>query len=256
MERQIDLTGKVAIVTGASRGIGRDTALALARAGAHVVVAARSTSESPSRLPGTIEDTARQVEALGRRALAIPTDITKDEQVQSLVERTLQEFGRIDILVNNAAVNSPSVFAELPLRRWDLVMNVNLRGTVLCTHLVLPHMLRQGNGHIINLSSYMAIGRVKGALAYSVSKMAVEKFTEGLGWELAGTGVAVNCLRIEMDLASEGWTFLNPDVDVSTWEKPELAARCILWLLGQPPQYTGQVVMIRELQALGVVPRE
>jgi len=247
---QEPFAGKVAVVTGASRGIGRATALAFARAGAQVVLAARSTSQSPGKLPGTIDEVACQIEALGGRALAVPTDVTKDEQVEALVQRTLAELGRVDVLVNNAAVNYPYPFVDTPMRRWDLVLNVNLRGTVLCTKLFLPHMLARGQGAIVNLSSYLAMASVPRTLAYGVSKMAIERFTEGLARELAGSGVSVNCLRIEVDIATEGWTYLNPDVDTSAWERPEAAAEAILWLAAQPPSFTGRVVTIEEVRRL------
>ncbi len=250
MREGTPLAGKVAVVTGASRGIGRATAIALARAGADVVVAARTVEEGQARLPGTIAETAREVEALGRRVLAVPTDLTRDEQVEELVRRTLETFGRADILVNNAAVNYMAPFAEMPMRRWDLVLNVNLRGTVLCTRLFLPHMLERGRGTIVNVSSYLAVAPMPRTLAYGVSKIAIEKFSQGLAQELLGTGVSVNCLRIETNVASEGWTFLNPGTDYSTWERPEGAAECIVWLAMQPPTLTGLVLSMADVRRL------
>ncbi len=248
MERPF--AGKVAVVTGASRGIGRATAIALAEAGAKVVLAARSTSQSPGKLPGTIDETARQIEAIGGVALAVPTDVSRDDEVEALVERTLREMGQVDILVNNAAINYPYLLVETPMRRWDLVLNVNLRGTVLCTKAFLPYLLERRQGTIINLSSYLAVVPFPRTLAYSVSKIAIEKFTEGLGKELAGTGVSVNCLRIEVNIATEGWTYLNPNVDTSSWEKPEVAAEAILWLAAQPPSFNGRIVTIEEVRNL------
>src|SRR3972149_251456 len=114
------LEGQVAVVTGASRGIGRAIAIDFARAGADIVVSARSSESAPSKLPGTIEQTVREVETTGRRALAVATDVTDEAQVQRLAERTLAEFGRIDILVNNAGISFPGPFAQTPLKRWGL----------------------------------------------------------------------------------------------------------------------------------------
>ncbi|MBI1886520.1 MAG: SDR family NAD(P)-dependent oxidoreductase [Chloroflexi bacterium] len=242
------LKDRIAVVTGASRGIGRATAVALARAGAHVVVTARSSEASPSRLPGTIEDTARQVEALGRRALAVPTDVTNDEQVEAMASRVLDEFGRVDIVVNNAGISFPAPLAETPIRRWDLVLGVNLRGTVLCTKAFLPKMLEQKSGHIINVSSGLAEVLMPGMLSYSVSKIAIEKLTEGLGLELQPHGIAVNCLRIEMSIATEGWTYRNPDIDYSDWEKPDAAADCVVWLATRDPSLTGRTLTIAEIR--------
>ncbi len=246
------LQGTVAVVTGASRGIGRAVALALAQDGADIVCSARSTEAAPSKLPGTIEETARAVEALGRRALAVPCDISREQDVDELAERAISHFGRIDVLVNNAAVNFWAPLAELPIRRWDLVLNVNLRGTVLCAKAFLPGMLEQESGRIINVSSGaaadMEISAELGIIPYAVSKVAVEKLTEGMALELAPKGIAANCLRIETSVATEGARFLNPDVDYSDWETPEAAADALLWLAGREPGYTGHVVTIAEVQ--------
>ena len=242
------LQDAVAVVTGASRGIGRAIALALAGEGAHVVCSARSSEANPSKLPGTVEEAARQVQALGRRGLAYPCDVTKEEEVEALARRTLAEFGRIDILVNNAGISFPATLSETPMKRWDLVMNVNLRGPVLCTKAFLPQMMEQGSGRIINISSYLAEAFLPGMLSYSVSKIALERLTQGLAIELQPYGIAVNALRIEVFIASEGWMLRNPDLDYSTWEKPEAAAEAVAWLASREPGYTGQVVTIAEVR--------
>jgi NAD(P)-dependent dehydrogenase (short-subunit alcohol dehydrogenase family) len=165
---------------------------------------------------------------------------------------TVADFGRVDILVNNAAVNYWAPFAETPTKRWDLVLNVNLRGTVLCTKAFLPLMLEQGSGRIINVSSGAATdveATVElGILAYSVSKAAVEKLAEGLALELRPHEIAVNCLRIEMGIATEGARLMNPDMDYSDWEKPEAAAEALLWLATRELAYTGHVVTIAEVR--------
>src|SRR2546425_5318853 len=116
MSREQPLLDQVAVVTGASRGIGKQIAIDFAAAGADVVVTARSSEKARSKLPGTIEETAREVEALGRRALAVTMDITSEEQIAEMARRALKEFGRCDILVNNAAISSPAAFHETPLR--------------------------------------------------------------------------------------------------------------------------------------------
>lgn len=240
------LSGQIAVVTGASRGIGRAIAVDFARAGADVVVAARSSEKAPSKLPGTIEDTAREVEAAGRRALAVPMDVTDEAQVQAMAQRTLEEFGRVDILVNNAGVSFPAPFSRTSLKRWDLVMNVNLRGPVMCTQAFLPRLLEQGGGRIINISSYLSEVLMPGMMSYSVSKIALETFTRALAAELQPKSIAVNALRIEMNIVTEGWQYLNPDIDYSDWEKPQAASEATLWLATRDPSYTGQVVTIAE----------
>ncbi len=242
------LSGQVAVVTGASRGIGRAIALDLARAGADVVVAARSSEKAPTKLPGTIEDTAREVEVAGRRALAIPMDVTDEAQVQAMAQRTLEEFGRVDILVNNAGISFPAPFSQTSLKRWDLVMSVNLRGPVMCTQAFLPRMLEQGGGRIINITSYLAEVLMPGMMSYSVSKIALEKLTQALAAEVQPKSIAVNALRIEVNIVTEGWQYLNPSIDYSNWEKPDAASEATLWLATRDPSYTGQVVTIGEVR--------
>jgi len=248
-----NLQDAVAVVTGASRGIGRAVALALAREGADIVCAARSTDDAPSRLPGTVEETARRVQALGRRALAVRCDVSDEGQVAALADRTLAEFGRIDILINNAAVNSRAPFVETPAKAWDLVLKVNLRGTVLCTRAFLPQMLKQEGGRIINVSSgavtdAAAAARL-GIIPYAVSKAAVEKLTETVALELRPQHVAVNCLRIEAAVATEGARLVSEDADIASgWLAPEAVAEALRWLATRDLSYTGRVVTVAEAQ--------
>src|SRR5262245_26081668 len=140
--------GKVAFVTGASRGVGRSIALALAREGCDVVIAAK-TVEADARLPGTIHDAAAEVEKLGRRALAVRMDVRDDQQVERAVKEALDKFGRVDYLVNNAGALHWKPMTETPMKRFDLVMGVNARGAFACTELLLPAMISQGYGHIL-----------------------------------------------------------------------------------------------------------
>jgi citronellol/citronellal dehydrogenase len=246
----MEIKDSVAVVTGASRGIGRAAALALARAGAHVVCAARSTTAVPSRIPGTIDDVAHQVRALGRRALAVRCDISQEAQVDVLACCTLEEFGRIDILVNNAAVNYMAPFAETSMKRWDLVLNVNLRGSVLCTKAFLPYMLKQGSGRIVNVSSSAAVDPdlARDIIPYAVSKAGLEMFTRALAVELRPNHIAVNGLRIETVVASEGARFFNPETESSNWDKPEAVGVDIFWLATREPSFTGQVLTMAEVR--------
>ncbi len=241
---------QVAVVTGASRGIGKATALALAREGATVVVTARSTEGGASKLPGTIDETARLIGEAGGRAIAVPCNVADEDDVANLAQRVLSEFGRVDILINNAGVSYPASFLDTPIRRWDLVINVNLRGSVLCTKAFLPHMVERGTGKIINVSSgAVAVDAAvtRGLLSYSVAKAAIEQFTRGLALEVKDKGVAVNCLRIEINVVTEGWTFLNPDLDYSDWERPEKVADALVWLASQPTSYTGHVLTVADI---------
>lgn len=243
----MDVQNKVAVVTGASRGIGRAIAVALATAGADVVCTARSSEASPSKLPGTIDQTAREVEALGRRALTVPMNVAREEEVEAMARRTLAEFGRIDILVNNAGISAPGSILDVPLKRWDLVMNVNLRGAYLCIRAFLPTMIEQGSGCIINVSSFASYHEGNWGLAYSVSKAALERLTTGLAAEVRQHNIAVNALQIERFVSSEGFVYLSPGADHSTWDKPEVVGEATLWLIGREPSYTGQVVTLGDI---------
>ena len=138
-----------------------------------------------------------------------------------MARRVLAEFGRMDILVNNAAVAAPGSFLEVPVRRWDLVLNVNLRGAYLCARAFLPSIIERRSGSIINVSSYAAHTEGSWGLAYSVSKAAMERLTTGLAAELSPAGIAVNALQIERYVSSEGFVYLSPGADFSTWDKPE-----------------------------------
>ena len=246
------LEGTVAVVTGASRGIGRAVAVALAAEGADVVVTARSTDAAPSRLPGTIEGTAREIEALGRHALAVPCDISREADVEELAKCVQEHFGQVEILVNNAAVNTWSSFSDISMKRWDLVLNVNLRGTVLCTKAFLPGMIERERGRVVNVSSGAAtdlkVAAELGIVPYAVSKTAVETLTQGLALELQPRHIAVNCLRIESSVVTEGARFLNPQVDYSDWETPEGTAEALVWLATRGLDYTARVVTIADVR--------
>ena len=241
--------GKVAIVTGASRGIGKAVALALAQEGAQVVVAART--EEAGRIPGTIHQTAREVEALGGKVLAVRTDVSDEASVDEMVRQTLEAFGRIDILVNNAAVAFYSTVAEMPVRRWDLVTRVNLRGPFLCSRAVLAQMMEQRSGSIVNLSSVAADpqGLTYVGIAYCATKAAVERFTTALAEEVRQYNIAVNAVKPRGIVLSEGMQFWNPHADWSQWDKPDdFIVKSILFLAAQDAaSLTGQVFVDEEL---------
>lgn len=230
------LQNRVCIVSGASRGIGKAIALGFAREGADVVIAARTEVQKDERLPGTIYTTAEQVRALGRRALPVKVDVSKEEDVARMVDATLKEFGRVDVMVHNAAVAFWRRLWETPTKLWDLVIAVNLRGAFLCARAVLPHMIEQRSGSIINISSPGAEigGKIDGGMAYSASKAAIERLTNGLAEEVREYGIAVNCLKPAGFVDSEGARYWSPpNTDFSTWEPPDLMVQATIFLATQ-----------------------
>ena len=238
------LRDKVAIVTGSSRGLGKAIALAFAKEGSKVVVAART--EKPSRvIAGTIYETAKEIEDSGGIALPVKMDVANEDDVSSMVQRTVEEFQRIDILVANAATNRPAPFLKMPFKIWDEIMRVNIRGVALCAKAVLPAMIEQGKGHIITISSVAAENlhhEPFTGLAYDVSKVAINRFTIGLAEELKPHQIAVNVLVTD-NTVTEGWSFLNPTVDKSGWSKPERWGRYATFVASQnPAHFTGKIL--------------
>jgi citronellol/citronellal dehydrogenase len=195
MSHAKSLRGKTMFISGASRGIGLAIALRAARDGANVTIAAK-TAEPHPKLPGTIHTAAAEIEAAGGRALPLATDIRDDEQVASAVERTVREFGGIDILVNNASAISLTATPATDMRRFDLMHEVNTRGTFLCSKVCLPHLERAANPHILMLSPPLNIEERWFAphLAYSLAKFGMSLCVLGLAGELRARGVAVNAL--------------------------------------------------------------
>jgi citronellol/citronellal dehydrogenase len=243
----VKLDGKVAIVTGASRGVGAAAAIALARAGVAVACAARATDADPLRLPGTIDATVRQITEAGGRALAVPTNLAREEDVERMVSGTVEHFGRLDILVNNAAITFPGDL-DVPPKRYDLMMAVNLRAPLVAARAAVPHMQQQGEGAILNVSSAAALMYIPGLMIYGMSKIALEHLTVSLAEQFAANRIAVNTFRIDVPVASEGFVANLPDVDHSDWEPTEVPAEGIVWMLGRPPTYTGHNVSMRALR--------
>jgi 3-oxoacyl-[acyl-carrier protein] reductase len=215
-----ELVDKVAIVTGASRGLGKAMALELARQGAGVAVAARTVEAGRGPLPGTIHETVETINKLGGKARAVQCDVTDENDVAAMVRQVAEHFGRIDILINNAGITTPEPFLKLTTKKWDLVIAVNLKGTFLCSHAVLPHMVEQQGGHIINLSSVLA-KTVKFSILYGATKAAIERLTLGLAQEMKKHNIAVNALRPDFTVTEAVTTFLK-EVDTTGWQTPQM----------------------------------
>ncbi len=236
------LTGKVAVVTGASRGIGRAIALGLAREGCDVVVAAKST-ESTEKLPGSIHTVAAEVEAIGARALPVRVDVREADQIEAMAAQALGRFGRMDLLVNNAGALHWAGILDTPPRRFDLVMGVNARAAFLCCRAVLPAMTRQGRGHVVNMSPPMDLSILPGRVAYGISKLGMTLLTFGLAEELRPHNVAVNSLwpaTLIESLATINHRLGTPEL----WRKPDIIADCVVRLAGkEPAELTGRALV-------------
>ncbi|MDD2440114.1 MAG: SDR family NAD(P)-dependent oxidoreductase [Methanosarcinaceae archaeon] len=172
------LKGQTAIVTGGGRGLGKAICLAFAREGANLVVAARTTKE--------IEETARLVRKTGGKALAVRTDVRKEEEVQNLIKKTVEAFGSLEILVNNAGIAHRKYLLETSTKEYEAILDTNLKGTFFCTKYALPQLLKRGDGKIINISSRAGKHGVPKLSVYCASKFAVRGLTEALAYEIGG----------------------------------------------------------------------
>jgi len=218
------LKGKTLLITGASRGIGLAIALRAARDGANVAIAAKSAVPNP-KLPGTIHSAAAAVEAAGGRALALKCDIREEEQVRAAVAATVEAFGGIDILVNNASAIWLRGALDTPMKRFDLMQQVNARGSFLCAQACLPHLLRSANPHILTLAPPPSLDPKWWAphTGYTLAKMGMSFVTLGLAGEFGPQGVAVNALWPRTLIATEALNMI-PGVDAGNGRRPEIMA--------------------------------
>jgi NAD(P)-dependent dehydrogenase (short-subunit alcohol dehydrogenase family) len=246
------MAAKVAVVTGASRGIGKRLSVDLATNGYDVVCAARSSSDSPSKLPGTIDETAELVRAQGTQAMVVPLDVRDEDAIEALATKVYDEWGRCDVLINNAAVAPPGLSLQEPTKRWRLAVDVNINGPFYLMHSFGPRMAEAGEGSVINISSGASRFPEFGRASYTVTKRALEAMTECHAWELREK-VAVNCIQLELSVWTEGYTATLGEGNYEGFEDPVIMSDAVLWLTRQPISYTGHVLTIADMREMGVV---
>jgi clavulanate-9-aldehyde reductase len=239
-----DLSSQVVAITGASSGIGEATALACARAGAAVALAARRVER--------IETLARQIVEQGGRAIAVPTDVGDEAQAQEFVTRAHEELGRLDVLVNNAGVMLLGPIENAPTEEWREMIHANVFGVLYCTHAALPLMHAQGSGHVVNISS--VAGRIAraGSGVYNLTKFGVGAFSESLRQEAVPLGVRVTLIEpgaVATELAGHNRPEVREQIakrfgDITILEAEDIA-NAILYAIGQPPHVSVNEVLIR-----------
>ena len=240
----MELTGKVALVTGAAQGIGKAIALLLARNGADLVVWDINLEKA--------EETAKEIEALGRRAIAMKVDVASLDHVERMVEAILEKLGQIDILVNNAGITRDKLILRMTEEDWDAVLNINLKGTFNCTKTVVRHMSKQRSGKIVSIASVVGEMGNAGQANYAASKAGVIGFTKTIAREFAGRGINVNAIApgyIETpmtDVLSEKVKEeLRRLIPMERLGKPEDVAEAVLFLVSEASSYiTGQVLNV------------
>jgi citronellol/citronellal dehydrogenase len=228
------LRGKTLFITGASRGIGLAIALRAARDGANVAIVAKSAVPNP-KLPGTIHSAAAAVDEAGGQGLALKCDIREEDEVRAAVAATVERFGGIDILVNNASAIWLRGLADTPMKRFDLMQQINARGTFLCSQVCLPHLERAANPHILTLAPPPTLDPKWWAphTGYTLAKMGMSFVTLGLAAELAGKGIAVNALWPRTVIATDAINMI-PGVEVSACRRPDIVADAAHAILTTP----------------------
>jgi NAD(P)-dependent dehydrogenase (short-subunit alcohol dehydrogenase family) len=244
----IDFSGKVAIVTGGGSGIGAETAMMLAEAGADVVISGR-------KLPPLEAAAAKIHAATGRRVLTVPTDVRNAEQCAAMVEATMAAFGHIDVLVNNAGKGWHAPLRKMPADVWDKDIALNLNAAFYCSQAAYPHLAASGNGAIVNISSLAGVNGTMGVGAYSAAKAGLQQFTRVASAEWGPKGIRVNCVApgmIATELAMAGWAKTGFDATAACTAfplrrpgKPEEVAHAVLFLASNLASYiTGETLTV------------
>jgi 3-oxoacyl-[acyl-carrier protein] reductase len=240
----MSLVGKAAVVTGAAQGIGRAIALALAKEGADIVVSDINLEKA--------KETARELETLGRKTLAIQTNVAQGEDVENLAKTAIDTFGKVDILVNNAGIARDNLLMRMKDEEWEQVIEVNLKGTFYCTRAFLRPMLKQKGGRIVNITSIVGVMGNAGQANYSASKAGVIGFTKTMAREVASRNITVNAVApgfIDTDmtraLSEEVRKNLQNQIPLGRLGTPEDIAEAVSFLVSDAASYiTGQILHV------------
>ena len=251
------LTNKTIFITGASRGIGHAMALRAAADGANIVIAAKTTEPHP-KLPGTIFTAAADMEKAGGRALAVATDIRDEAQVDAAIAAAVERFGGIDILINNASAISLTGTLDTPMKRFDLMHQINTRGTYLCTQKAVPHLSKASNPHVLNISppihSTLSPRWFAPHVAYTMAKLGMSLCVLGMAEEFRSRGIAVNALWPRTAIDTEAIRLISGQEARLKTRRPEIMADAAHWILTQPSRkLTGRFFLDDEvLRSAGV----
>ena len=241
---------KTIFITGASRGIGKAIALKLAKDGANIIVAAKSTVENP-KLGGTIYSAAKEIEEAGGKALAIQCDIRDDAQIQVAVDKAVETFGGIDILVNNASAISLTATEQTEPKRFDLMHDINVRGTFFVSRACIPHLKKSSNAHILNLSPPINLDLkwLRGHVAYTMSKYNMTMIALGLSAELKQYRIAANALWPRTTIATAAvQNLLGGDALIKMSRTPDIIADAAWYILSKPAdECTGHTFIDEEV---------
>lgn len=236
------LKNRTIFITGASRGIGREIALLCGAAGANVVIAAK-TAEPHAKLPGTIHSVAEEVEAAGGQALAIQLDVRDEDRVQEAMEQTVRQFGGLDVLVNNASAISLTRLQDTSVKRFDLIHEINTRGSLVCAQAAIPHLKKSDQAHIISLSPPLNLKKhwLKPFIPYTLSKYGMTLLTLGLAEELRDDGVSASTLWPQTAIATAAVQYALDEKIMQQSRTPLIMAEAALAIINSKDlSFSGQ----------------
>lgn len=246
MSTLFDLSGRVAVVTGASRGLGQYFARALARAGADLVITSRTVD--------SLLDFRQEIGSLGRRAVPVELDVLDERAIRNLAEITMDEYGKVDILVNNAGLNIRKPSLRVTWQEWDTILDTNLKGQFFCAQAFAPHMIERGYGRIINVGSCTSVFGMEGIVPYTASRGGVLQMTKGLAAEWGEHGITVNCLapgwfetaQNQVLYKNQEWTAkLNERIPLDRPGHPNDLDGSVVFLASDASEYiTGQIILV------------